>query len=170
MIVWLDSRLFGPGTGILAWFQYAICHCQNLAICHMLFQILTYMQYANEISRGSAREVPGKCPVELHFESEARPNTNRLTPQRCLPTSSSWKRKSEATDEVRSKRNRLEEHNWRWFTFNVPSTYPTTTSESIENTFYWRRNSENRASIVSLSSKCQYSLRSNNNIWCLKIL
>jgi hypothetical protein len=167
MIVWLDPRLFGPGTGILAWFQYAICHRKNLAICHMLFQILTYMQYANEISRGSAREMPGRASF---WAGSTAPNTNRLTSQRCLPTSSSWKRRSEATEEVKSKRNRLEEHNWRWFTFNVPSTYPTTTSESIENTFYWRRNSENRASIVSLPSKCQYSLRSNINIWCLKIL
>jgi hypothetical protein len=72
--------VLGPGTGISG-LQYAICHSENLAICHMLFQILTYMQYANGISRGSVRKVPGRASFRVGRTAKYQP----VAPQPCAP-------------------------------------------------------------------------------------
>lgn len=89
----------GPIRGISE-LQYTICHGENLAICHMLIRILTYMQYANGISCGSAREVPNRASFR---PSEGRPNTIRPTSQPCPQAHlETW---------IGSKQNRPKEHN-----------------------------------------------------------
>jgi hypothetical protein len=75
----------GPGTGISG-LQYAICHWENLAICHMLIQILINMQYANGISCGSVRKVPGRASFRLGRTAKYRP-----TPQPCVMRASRLK-------------------------------------------------------------------------------